>query len=66
MEGELVLRAYTPTSSDDEQGYFDLVIKVYWKNEHPRFPDGGERRRLGALLPGPWLEECARGVIMKT
>ena len=26
--GELVMRAYTPTSSDDELGYFDLVIKV--------------------------------------
>lgn len=22
------MRAYTPTSSDDELGYFDLVIKV--------------------------------------
>jgi nitrate reductase (NAD(P)H) len=27
--GELVMRAYTPTSSDDELGYFDLVIKVH-------------------------------------
>ena len=26
--GELVMRAYTPTSSDGELGYFDLVIKV--------------------------------------
>ena len=28
MNDELVMRAYTPTSSDDELGYFDLVIKV--------------------------------------
>lgn len=28
VNGELVMRAYTPTSSDDELGYFDLVIKV--------------------------------------
>lgn len=28
VDGELVMRAYTPTSSDDELGYFDLVIKV--------------------------------------
>lgn len=39
---ELVMRAYTPTSSDDDLGYFDLVIKVYRANEHPRFPDGGK------------------------
>lgn len=28
VNGEPVMRAYTPTSSDDELGYFDLVIKV--------------------------------------
>jgi len=28
VNDELVMRAYTPTSSDDELGYFDLVIKV--------------------------------------
>lgn len=38
----LVMRAYTPASSDDDLGYFDLVIKVYWANEHPRFPEGGK------------------------
>ena len=26
---ELVKRPYTPTTSDDNQGYFDLVIKIY-------------------------------------
>ena len=36
------MRAYTPTSGDDEVGFFDLVIKVYFKNVHPRFPDGGK------------------------
>ncbi|XP_022700703.1 NADH-cytochrome b5 reductase 2-like [Varroa jacobsoni] len=39
---ELVIRAYTPVSSDDETGYFDLVVKVYFKNTHPKFPDGGK------------------------
>jgi cytochrome-b5 reductase len=29
VNGELVKRPYTPTTSDDNQGYFDLVIKVY-------------------------------------
>lgn len=28
VDGETVMRAYTPTSSDDDLGYFDLVIKV--------------------------------------
>jgi nitrate reductase (NAD(P)H) len=29
INGENVMRAYTPTSTDAEKGYFDLVIKVY-------------------------------------
>lgn len=29
IDGELVKRPYTPTTSDDNQGYFDLVIKIY-------------------------------------
>ncbi|QDZ18659.1 nitrate reductase [Chloropicon primus] len=41
VDGKLVMRAYTPTSSDDDVGYFDLVIKVYFKGVHPKFPDGG-------------------------
>lgn len=39
---ELVMRAYTPTTLDTDLEYFDLVIKVYFANEHPRFPDGGK------------------------
>eukprot|EP00894_Picocystis_sp_ML_P002703 jgi/Pico_ML_1/53220/g3800.t1 len=40
IDGKLVMRAYTPVSSNDELGYFDLVIKVYFKNVHPAFPEG--------------------------
>lgn len=29
--GNEVKRAYTPTSSDSEKGYFDLVVKIYFK-----------------------------------
>ena len=29
INGETVIRPYTPTSSDDDKGYFDLVLKVY-------------------------------------
>jgi len=39
---EMVIRAYTPVSSDDHYGYVDLVIKVYKRNVHPKFPNGGK------------------------
>ncbi|XP_002160297.3 NADH-cytochrome b5 reductase 3 [Hydra vulgaris] len=42
IDEKLVVRPYTPVTSDDELGYFDLVIKVYFKNVHPKFPDGGK------------------------
>lgn len=41
-DGDLIIRPYTPVSSDDDKGYMDLVIKVYFKNVHPKFPDGGK------------------------
>ncbi|VBB33091.1 unnamed protein product [Acanthocheilonema viteae] len=42
IDGKLVVRPYTPISSDDDEGYVDLMIKVYFKNVHPNFPDGGK------------------------
>ncbi|XP_045763850.1 NADH-cytochrome b5 reductase 2 isoform X2 [Maniola jurtina] len=42
IDDDLIIRAYTPVSSDEEKGYVDLVIKVYFKNVHPKFPDGGK------------------------
>jgi nitrate reductase (NAD(P)H) len=42
VDGETVVRAYTPTSSDDDLGFFELVIKIYFAKENPRFPDGGK------------------------
>ncbi|KAK7301293.1 hypothetical protein RJT34_12154 [Clitoria ternatea] len=41
IDGKLCMRAYTPTSSVDQVGSFDLVIKVYFKDVHPKFPNGG-------------------------
>jgi hypothetical protein len=35
-------RKYTPTTSDNEHGYVDLVIKVYKSGVVDRFPDGGK------------------------
>ncbi|XP_055385834.1 NADH-cytochrome b5 reductase 3 isoform X2 [Condylostylus longicornis] len=42
INNEIIIRPYTPISSDDDLGYVDLVIKVYFKNVHPKFPDGGK------------------------
>jgi len=40
IDGRQVMRAYTPTSTDDEKGYFTLVVKVY--NPTAKFPQGGK------------------------
>lgn len=42
-EGKEVQRSYTPTSSNDDVGYVEFVIKVYHKGVHPKFPEGGNR-----------------------
>ncbi|MBN3305333.1 NB5R2 reductase, partial [Amia calva] len=42
VNGNLVIRAYTPVSSDEHKGFVDLVIKVYYKNTHKNYPEGGK------------------------
>ncbi|KAK6625683.1 NADH-cytochrome b5 reductase 2 [Polyplax serrata] len=42
ISDELVIRSYTPITSDDDHGYVDLIVKIYRKNTHPKFPDGGK------------------------
>lgn len=42
INDELTVRSYTPITSDDHKGYVDLVVKVYFKNVHPKFPEGGK------------------------
>uniref|UniRef100_A0A8C6E3M0 NADH-cytochrome b5 reductase n=1 Tax=Moschus moschiferus TaxID=68415 RepID=A0A8C6E3M0_MOSMO len=42
IDGVLVVRAYTPVSSDDDLGFVDLIIKIYFKNVHPNHPEGGK------------------------
>lgn len=43
IEGETIMRPYTPTSLDAyDAGYFDLVVKVYFAHTDPRFPLGGK------------------------
>ncbi|XP_015284931.1 PREDICTED: NADH-cytochrome b5 reductase 3-like [Gekko japonicus] len=42
IDGNLVIRPYTPVSSDDDKGYVDLVVKIYFKGVNPKFPEGGK------------------------
>lgn len=48
-QGNEVQRSYTPTSSDDNLGYVDFVIKVYYPLP-PRFPEGGKMSQHLAKL----------------
>ncbi|ESW13102.1 hypothetical protein PHAVU_008G168000 [Phaseolus vulgaris] len=71
IDGKLCMRAYTPTSSVEEVGFFDLLIKVYFKDVHPKFPNGGlmsqylESLSIGSMLDvkGPLghIEYTGRG-----
>ncbi|CAN6299375.1 unnamed protein product [Urochloa humidicola] len=51
IDGEPCARAYTPTSAADEAGHFDLLVKVYFKGEHPAFPRGGRMTQYLDSLP---------------
>ncbi|KAM5247145.1 NADH-cytochrome b5 reductase 2 [Ctenodactylus gundi] len=42
IDDNLVIRAYTPVSGDDDRGFVDLIIKIYFKNVHPKYPKGGK------------------------
>ena len=45
-DGKVVMRSYTPVTSDDTLGYVDLVVKIYFKNVHPKFPQGGKMSQV--------------------
>lgn len=51
VNDKLVVRPYTPVSSDDDLGHMDLVIKVYFKDVHPKFPEGGKLTQYLNDLP---------------
>ncbi|KAI1893093.1 hypothetical protein AGOR_G00140330 [Albula goreensis] len=71
IDGNLVVRPYTPVSSDDDKGFVDLVVKIYFKNVHPKFPEGGkmsqylESLQVGDVIdfrgPGGLLEYKGQG-----
>ncbi|KAL3687448.1 hypothetical protein R1sor_013757 [Riccia sorocarpa] len=51
INGKLVMRAYTPISCDKDVGYFDLLVKIYFRNDS--FPSGGlMSQHLGSLTVG--------------
>ncbi|WOL20056.1 hypothetical protein Cni_G28858 [Canna indica] len=57
IDGKLCMRPYTPTSAVDEVGHFELLIKVYFKGEHPKFPNGGlMSQHLDSLPIGATLD----------
>ncbi|KAJ6352806.1 hypothetical protein OIU76_001925 [Salix suchowensis] len=74
VNDKLCMRAYTPTSSVDVVGHFDLVIKVYFKGVHPKVPNGGQMTQyldslsLGSVIDvkGPLghVEYAGRGKLL--
>jgi len=57
INGQLVVRPYTPTSSDEDEGFVDLVVKVYFKDVNPKFPDGGKMSQyLNAMKIGESID----------
>lgn len=57
INGSLIVRPYTPTSSDEDLGHMDLVIKVYHANVHPKFPEGGKMtQHLESLAVGDTID----------
>lgn len=57
INDKLCMRAYTPTSGVDEVGYFELVVKIYFKGQHPNFPNGG--------LMSQFLDSISTGTILE-
>ncbi|KAG8389719.1 hypothetical protein BUALT_Bualt01G0008000 [Buddleja alternifolia] len=56
IDEKLCMRAYTPSSGVDAVGYFELVVKIYFKGLHPKFPNGGlmsqylDSMKLGSFI----------------
>jgi len=66
IDGELVVRPYTPVSSERDLGFFDLVIKVYKAGVHPRFPDGGKLSQyLDSLAIGDAIDVRGPGGLLE-
>lgn len=63
QDGKLVSRPYSPISPGDAK-FMDVVVKVYYANEHPKFPAGGQMSQfMDTLKVGDYLD--VRGPIGK-
>lgn len=51
VDHKLCIRAYTPTSAEDAAGYFELLVRIYFRGEHPSFPAGGTMTQHLDSLP---------------
>uniref|UniRef100_A0A8C3SNE7 cytochrome-b5 reductase n=1 Tax=Chelydra serpentina TaxID=8475 RepID=A0A8C3SNE7_CHESE len=57
INGNLVIWAYTPVSSNEVKGYVDLIIKIYYKNVNPKFPEGGKMfQHLASMTVGDTID----------
>jgi cytochrome-b5 reductase len=57
IDEKIVIRPYTPVTSDDEKGFVEFIIKVYHRNVHPKFPDGGKMsQHMDSLKIGETLD----------
>jgi len=45
-----IIRSYTPISSDDDYGYVDFIIKIYYSGINEKFPNGGAMSQYVANL----------------
>jgi len=56
-KGANVCRSYTPTTLDDSKGFFELVVKVYFKGQSQAWPEGGiMSQMLDGLKVGDKIE----------
>jgi len=56
-KGETVMRPYTPMTDDFTLGHVDFLVKVYFANVHPRFPEGGKMsQHLDSLKIGDTID----------
>jgi nitrate reductase (NAD(P)H) len=57
IDGELVMRPYSPMTDDETIGHVDLLVKVYRAGVHPAFPNGGKLSQyLDSLKIGDLLD----------
>ncbi|EAN79344.1 NADH-cytochrome b5 reductase, putative [Trypanosoma brucei brucei TREU927] len=54
---QVVQHSYTPISSNDDKGFVDFLVKIYYKGSNPAFPNGGRlSQHLDSLSIGEAVE----------